>query len=159
MRAGDAVGTSMQRGFTYVWCLAAIAVMGLGLALLGPQWADEARRDKEAELLRIGTLYAEAIASYYHASPGSLKRYPATLEELLVDTRFVGVKRHLRRAYADPLQPSQPWGIVRAADGGVRGVYSQSPNPPLRAEPLDLGVTRLPASARYSDWHFVPKVD
>jgi type II secretory pathway pseudopilin PulG len=150
---------SGERGFTYVWVMALVAVLGIGLAAIGPLWSDDARRERERELLRIGQLYAQAIARYYQASPGSVKRYPPSLESLVLDTRFVGTMRHLRKLYADPVDPSRPWGVVRAPDGGVRGVHSQSDKAPLRTEALDLGITLLPAARTYSDWQFVPKVD
>lgn len=164
MRAGDFARFSnrsrcAQRGFTYIWAMAAVAVLGIGLAALGTAWGEASRRQREEDLLRIGEIYARAIASYYHASPGALKRYPASLDDLLVDRRLIGTRRHIRRLYADPLRSGQAWGVVRAADGGVRGVYSQSSGRPLRREVLDLGVTVLPVALRYSEWQFVPKVD
>jgi|SRR5438105_13537190 len=157
MRPGDA-GLA-QRGFTYVWVMAVIAILGIGLAAIGPTWADAARREREQDLLRVGRIYADAIANYYRSSPGSLKRYPPSLDALLLDTRFVGTYRHLRSLYADPLKPDRPWGIVRASDGGVRGVYSQSADEPMRREALDLGAVILPPARRYSEWQFVPRVD
>lgn len=156
MRAGDLARRS-DGGFTYVWALAALVVFSLGLAAIGPNYAADAQREREADLLRVGRLYAEAIASYHAASPGSLKQYPASLEMLLEDTRFVGTVRHLRRLYADPLQPGRPWGLLRSPDGGIRGVYSADERAPLRSAALDLGVVALPPSQRYLDWHFVPK--
>lgn len=159
MRAGSTAPRKAQLGFTYVWVMAMVALLGIGLAAAGPLWADAAKREREQEALRIGQIYARAIASYYKSSPGSLKSYPPSLDALLLDTRFVGTYRHLRRLYADPLKPGQPWGVVRAADGGVRGVFSHSTDRPLRSEPLDLGVTVLPAAQKYSEWQFVPKVD
>lgn len=164
MRAGDSSlssgrGSSVQRGFTYIWAMVAVAVLAIGLAAMGTTWAEASRREREQDLLRIGEIYARAIASYYHSSPGSLKRYPPSLEDLLIDTRFIGTYRHMRRLYADPLRSGQAWGVVRAADGGVRGVYSQSSGQPLRREVLDLGVTVLPAAHQYSEWQFAPKVD
>ena len=149
----------MQRGFTYIWAMAAVAIAGIGLAAIGPTWADAARREREQDLLRIGQVYAQAIASYYRSSPGSAKRYPPTLDALLLDTRFVGTYRHLRRLYADPLHPEQAWGVVRASDGGVQGVYSQSQDAPMRREATDLDGVLLPAARQYSEWKFVPKVD
>jgi type II secretory pathway pseudopilin PulG len=136
-----------------------VALMGIGAAAIGPIWAEESRRDQESDLLRVGTLYAEAIGRYYKASPGSVKRFPPTLDALLEDTRFVGTVRHLRALYADPLGPGQSWGLVRAADGGIRGVYSQSEAVPLRKVPIELGSVTLPAAARYSDWQFIARVE
>lgn len=160
MRRGNAQPGRQHRirGFTYVTVMAVVALVGIGLAALGPLWANEAQRDREQELLRIGGLYSEAIASYYNASPGNAKRYPAQLEDLLLDTRFVGTQRHLRRLYPDPLAPGRAWGLVRAADGGVQGVFSLDTRAPFLRAARDLGPTSLPAAQRYSDWKFAPKV-
>lgn len=155
MRRGE---IRRQGGFSYVVVLALVAVMGIGLAAVGPLWAEESRREREDELLRVGRLYAEAIAGYYKASPGSAKRYPTALEQLVFDARFVGTMRHLRTLYADPTG-QQPWGLLRAADGGIRGVYSQSEAVPLRRVPVELGALTLAPAARYSEWQFVAKVD
>jgi type II secretory pathway pseudopilin PulG len=145
-----------QRGFTYVTVMAAVALLGIGLAALGPLWADDARRERERELLRVGKLYARAIADYHASSPGNTKSHPPDLQSLLMDKRFVGVRRPLRKPYPDPLMPSRPWGLVRAADGGIAGVFSQDERAPLRRESLDAGIVVLPAARRYSDWKFVP---
>lgn len=144
----------LQGGFTYVLLLAAIAVLGTAGAAVGKAWSDDARRDREAELLRIGALYAEAIAAYRAASPSGDRSYPRRLDDLLIDARHVGTRRHLRRLYPDPIQPAEPWGLLLAADGGIRGVHSTSPEAPLRAVPLERGRLRLPAARRYSQWHF-----
>jgi type II secretory pathway pseudopilin PulG len=138
--------------------MAMVALMGLGLAALGPLWAEESRREREDELLRVGVFYAEAIAAYYGASPGSAKRYPPSIESLLQDPRFVGTVRHLRAPYEDPVA-GQPWALLRDADGSIRGVHSTSEGAPLRTVPVVLGNVRLPAAQRYSDWHFVVRAD
>lgn len=149
--------TGRQRGFTYVWMLAAVAILSTGLALIGASWADQAKRERERELLRVGALYAKAIADYYAASPGSLKEYPARIEDLVVDKRMVGTVRYMRKLYLDPLDPSRAWGVVLDAASHVRGVYSQSGDAPLRVEALELGSATLPAAQRYSDWKFIAK--
>lgn len=158
MRAGrcSARCRRQQAGLTYIWALAAVALFGLGLAAIGPQFSLEAQREQEKDLLRVGRLYAAAIASYHASSPGALKQYPPNLEALLEDTRFVGTMRHLRRLYPDPIQPDRPWGVVKASDGSIRGVFSISEAPPLRTQALDLGVTVLPPARKYSEWQFVP---
>ena len=147
-----------QGGFTFVWVLMALAVFSVGLAVVGPSWSDEARRGKERDLLKIGALYAKAIADYRFASPGSVKSYPPKLESLLFDDRMVSTVRHLRKLYVDPLDPSRPWGVVLGPDGTVRGVYSRGESTPINGEPIDLGFLMLPAALRYSDWKFVPKL-
>ncbi len=146
-----------QGGFSYVVVLALVAIMGIGLAAIGPLWAEEAQREREDELLRVGQLYADAIARYHKASPGSAKLYPATLEVLLSDTRFVGTMRHLRALYPDPVGNGRPWGLLRGADGGIRGVYSQSEATPLRR--VALRSPTLAPATRYSEWQFIARVD
>jgi type II secretory pathway pseudopilin PulG len=159
MRPGEApISRCRSGGFTLVWVLVALALFSLALSVVGPMWAEQARRDREQDLLRIGNLYARAIAGYYASSPGALKQFPPTLNALLEDRRYVGMKRHLRRLYADPLDPSQAWGLVRAPDGGIRGVYSLSIQAPLRQEALALDLLVLPKAATYAEWKFVPKV-
>ena len=91
-------------------------------------------------------------------SPGAVKQFPPSLEALLEDRRLVGTHRHLRRIYPDPINPSQPWGLLRGPDGRIRGVFSTSELPPLRQEAIDLGVVRLERARSYHDWKFVPQV-
>ncbi len=138
--------------------LAAVALVGVALAALGPMWAEQVQREREQELLRVGELYARAILSYHQSSPGSMKRYPATLADLLLDTRFVGTRRHLRQLYLDPLDPKRAWGLVRAPDGGVAGIYSQDTAQPWRRSAVVSDVLDLPAATRYADWKFAPKL-
>lgn len=144
------------RGFTLVWVLTALALFSLGLAAIGPIWSEQVRRDREDELLRVGRLYADAIASYRASSPGTLKQWPTVLEDLVLDTRFAGTRRHLRRLYADPLQPELAWGLVKAPGGGVMGVYSTSDEKPLRQRDVRAGALRLPQADRYDQWKFTP---
>ena len=144
------------KGFTYVWVLALLACMGAALSVVGPSWADAMHRERERELLRVGFLYARAIQSYRDASPGA-NQYPPSLDALLMDKRLVGTHRHLRKLYAEPMEPSLGWGLVRADDGSIRGVYSLSGRKPLRSEPLDLDLVKLPAANSYREWKFVPE--
>jgi type II secretory pathway pseudopilin PulG len=146
-----------SRGFTFVWMLAALVVVSLGLAQVGPLWARQVQRDREAELLRLGKLYAEALDGYRRSAPGTLKRYPETLDDLLKDERFLGTRRWMRKAYPDPMRPGQPWRLVRDEEGRISGVYSASQDMPLQRTPVDLGITRLPEAMRYSDWVFTPE--
>lgn len=78
---------SNEAGFTYLGVLFLIMVMGMGLASAGELWATASRRDRERQLLWVGTQYAQALRSYYRSSPG-LAQYPKALEDLLQDERF-----------------------------------------------------------------------
>lgn len=143
------------QGFTLIAVLVLLALCMLSLAAIGPLWSQHVRREREQELLHMGTLYASALANYRAVSPGSLKQYPLRLQDLLIDTRFVGVARHLRELYPDPVNPGQPWGLLRDADGRIVGIHSLSQAVPIAERALDLGVTVLPAAKHYSDWKFV----
>lgn len=143
-----------ERGFTYVLLLTAVAVLGATLASLGDSWRESARRSKELELLWTGAAYVTAIESYYNASPGE-RRYPPQLHDLLDDRRFVDIRRHLRKLYRDPTQPSSEWRLLRAHDGGIMGVASQNGMTPLRGQGAVRAGARPVAGSRYADWEFV----
>ncbi len=166
MRAGERSGAwvpslcrrAQQTGFTLVLLLVLVALLGLGMAAAGPLWAQQTQRERETELLRVGRLYALALQAYRDASPGLAKECPLALEDLTNDSRFIGLTRHLRRLYPDPMQPGQAWGLVRDAKGRICAVYSQSEERPLRQQPVELGggMQLLPA-AHYRDWKFGPQ--
>jgi type II secretory pathway pseudopilin PulG len=154
MRAGSSKRSA--DGFTMVALLAATAILVSGLALVGTTWEFAARRQKESELLRVGELYARAIAQYRRVSPGGTRQDPPSLEALLLDPRFSNKIRHIRRMYADPIAPQSPWGLVRGPDGAIRGVFSQSDHPPLRTGQVDLGILILSPAQHYHQWQFIP---
>jgi type II secretory pathway pseudopilin PulG len=156
MRAGNGTARRRARGFTYVTVLVLVAVMSLGLAIAGPKWSEAQRQEREDELVRVGVLYAQAIASYYESSPGSLKQFPPSLESLLLDARFIGTRRHLRRLYTDPLMPGRPLQLIQGSDGTVRGVYSASEHEPFRRAPMRFDrAAEIPAATQYRQWAFV----
>jgi hypothetical protein len=88
----------------------------------------------------------------------ALHEYPESLDDLIVDRRFVTTTRHLRKLYADPLDPARAWGLVRAPDGGIQGIYSQDTRAPWLRTAVDLGPTTVGPAERYSDWIFMPRV-
>jgi type II secretory pathway pseudopilin PulG len=143
-----------ERGFAFIAMLALLAIFALALSAAGPLWSDASKRDREQELLRLGALYASALKSFHDASPGSMAEYPLRLEQLLQDDRFVGVRRHLRKLYPDPVDPARPWGLVRNDRGGIIGVYSQSAARPLSSAPQQAPKLQRDAQ-RYSDWKFM----
>lgn len=142
------------RGFTWTLMLAAVALVGLAGSLAGPLWSHQQRREREHELLRIGVIYAQALKAYREASPGNDAQYPRRLEDLLLDTRHAGTRRHLRRLYPDPLSPSRPWGLVTDAQGRIVGLHSTDPAAPVAQGPVALADRTLPPAQRYSDWKF-----
>ena len=155
-RAGS---RSAVGGYALVVALALVALLAAGAATVSARWADEHRREQEAELLRAGDEIAGAIAAYRRASAGSTLKYPPTLDDLLEDRRAFGTVRHLRRVGGDPTLRGAAWGLLYAPEGGIRGVYSRNEASPWRRTAVRLQHVDLPSASRYSDWHFVPRGD
>lgn len=131
-----------------------MAILGAGLAVLGTLWSTAAKREKEAELLYIGEQYQQALASYYRASPGSVKRYPSNLDLLLADNRFPHVVRHLRRIWRDPMTGAALWGVERDGSGGISGVYSLSEDQPIKQANFGPSREHLTGTMSYRHWVF-----
>ena len=145
---------SRQRGFTYLTALFIVAILTGGLALAGEVWDTSAKREKEAELLFVGHQYRRAISLYHDSTPGPVKRYPRTLEDLIKDSRQPSTQRHLRRLYPDPLG-SKEWGLVMAPDGGILGVHSLSEDTPLKAAGFKVRDAAFEGVQKYADWKFI----
>ena len=141
-----------QRGFTYLTILFIVAILGGGLALIGEVWHTAMQREKETELLFIGSEYRKAIGLYYLAGP---RVYPRNLDDLLKDPRRPATVRYLRQRYPDPVTGKPEWGVVKAPDGGIMGVYSLSEGKPLKAANFRASETGFADSEKYSDWKFI----
>jgi type II secretory pathway pseudopilin PulG len=152
-RAGD---HRRARGFGLLFMLLAVAALGAASMTVATDWTQQIQRDKESELLRVGDLYARAIASYYYSAPGPVRRYPSDMNELLEDRRGGGLRRHLRAAYSDPVTNAS-WGLVVAPDGGIMGVFSRSERQPWKRTALSLAHADLPPAQQYTDWKFIAK--
>ena len=114
MAAPMPTGKSAQSGFTYLFVLMLIALIGMGLVAAGTLWSTESQRDREADLLFIGDQYRQAIRSYYELEPAQ-PRLPQSIDELLEDNRRPNVVRHLRRAYRDPFT-GEAFALIREPD-------------------------------------------
>jgi type II secretory pathway pseudopilin PulG len=149
MRAGK------QSGFTLIAVLAAMVLLALGVSQVTTVVSQQAQREREAQLLQIGLAYQQAIGNYYENSPGTVKRWPRDVSDLMEDKRFVTLRRYLRKAYTDPVSSGQNWEFIRASDGGIQGVYSPSNLQPIRTAAIELPGLSLPAASQYSQWQFV----
>jgi type II secretory pathway pseudopilin PulG len=143
---------SRERGFTYLTVLFAIAFMGLGLAVTGEVWHTALTRDREMQLLYAGNQYRRAIERYYLSGP---RQFPRALEDLLKDPRKPGTERYLRKLYFDPLTGKSEWGIVKAPDGGIMGVYSLSEDSPKKVANFAFANREFEGATKYSDWKFL----
>lgn len=145
-----------QRGITYVALLIAIALFGAGLGLAGSIWSTDARREREVELLFVGDQFRRAIASYYNDAPaGQPNRFPQKLDDLVQDRRWPTLRRHLRKIYLDPMTGTRDWTLVRAPDGGIRGVNSASEAVPLKRANFAEEYENFAVAKSYRDWQFV----
>lgn len=128
-----------------VWVAALGAVAAHALQL----GAAFTRRQAEAELLAIGAEFEAALRS--HGAP------PRAWQELLRDPRVPGVRRHLRRVYADPLSGRPDWGLLRDAQGGIVGVYSLAPGQPLKRSGFAPAQAHFAQASGYHDWVFTAR--
>lgn len=140
-------------GAVLLGVLVALTLAAMALASYSQSWAAARQRDKEAELLFVGHQYQLALESFYRASPGP-KHLPVKLEDLVRDPRFPQPVRHLRRLYADPIEPATPWGLVRRG-AQIVGVYSQAAGEPIKRADFDAGIEHFAGANGYAQWQFV----
>ncbi|WP_020167596.1 type II secretion system protein [Methylotenera sp. 73s] len=144
-----------QAGFTYMGLLMIVAIAGIAMAGVGVVWHQESQREREKELLFIGAEYRKAIGSYFESSPGGIKQYPQTLQELVLDKRFPNIKRHIRQLYADPFaKDNQSWNLV-LEQGQIRGVYSTAEAKPIKKFGFASTEESFSEAESYSDWRFI----
>jgi len=144
-----------QAGFTYVAMLIAVAVIGVGLAATSEIWSQSRQREQEQELLFVGDQFRQAIALYYQRTPGAAKQYPAKLEDLLQDKRYLNTQRYLRKPYADPMTGKTEWGLVTAPGGGIMGVYSLSNASPIKRGGFRQRDRTFEGATTYQEWRFL----
>jgi type II secretory pathway pseudopilin PulG len=154
---------SGARGFTYLWVLLAVALVGMGLTLAADVYRTSLQREHEAALLAIGHEFRAALRGYYlapsrgsNASPAS--RYPASLVDLLEDPRFFGTRRHQRKIYVDPVKGQADWGLIKMGDRIV-GIHSLSERVPIKQGNFDAEDLALEGRAKLSDWWFTYPAD
>ncbi|MEW5770309.1 MAG: prepilin-type N-terminal cleavage/methylation domain-containing protein [Pseudomonadota bacterium] len=144
-----------QQGFTLLALLFAVALLGVGMAGLGTMWHTSLQREKEQELLFVGDQFRKAIESFWNnPPPGQQKRLPSNLAELVLDPRFPGNVRHLRRLYLDPMSWTPEWGLEKDGGGGVIGVYSRSEGRPMKASGFAPAYESFAGATQYRGWVF-----
>lgn len=148
MPRGEVSPATLQRGFTYLMLLWWVAIGGVMLAAAGQSWMNEARRQKDIELVFRAEQITRAMQSYYEATPNGPRVPPTSLKDLLEDRRGPVLRRHLRQVWADPVTGGNNWGLVKNGPY-LQGVYSLSRLKPLRG----------PDGARsYRYWRFMASV-
>lgn len=142
-----------ERGFTLVIVLIALGILAAGAAVVVPAWAHDAKRAQQHDFARAGQAYADAIARFRNASPGTVKQWPHSIDDLLIDRRYLAPVRHLRKPYADPINNNLPFVEVRNLQGRLVGVRSGSDAPIVGVATGSSGQA-LPHVRRYSEWVF-----
>ena len=132
-----------------------MAVMVITALAVAPAVIQQAKRDREEEMIHRGTEYARAIKKYYK----KFGRYPANVEQL-ENTNNI---RFLRKRFKDPLTKDGEWKLVKYGDvqalvgsagfgvqglGGVQG-GRQGPGG-LGAPSGGLGANTAPQGAQIS---------
>ncbi|MBC3832900.1 type II secretion system protein [Undibacterium amnicola] len=144
-----------QQGFSYLIALFLVSMVAVVSVRAMENLASSERHDKETELLWVGQAYKKAIRQYYENSPGTVKKFPKELAQLLMDDRATKIARPLRRLYRDPITASDEWGIIRDQEGGIMGVYSLSTVKPFKTAGFPADLVSFTGATRYSDWHFI----
>lgn len=148
---------SQHRGFAYIALLLVIAVVVLTLQKAAEDIAQNAAREREAQLLFVGKQFINAIGSYYRNSPSGQQQFPESLEDLIKDDRFPKPARHLRQIYIDPMTGKSEWGLVKDEQQRITGVYSLSTEIPIKTS-FDMQLSQSFGNTpliNYTDWKFV----
>ncbi|MCW5624539.1 MAG: type II secretion system protein [Burkholderiales bacterium] len=143
-----------SRGFVLMASVLLVFVVAVLLALLARLWEADSLRDRERELLWVGSQFRAALVGYAAATPEEASPLPERLDELLLDHRVDPPVRHLRRLYVDPMTAKPDWDVVRTEDGRIRGIRSRSKARPLRPDGLWPEERAFAGAKHYSDWVF-----
>lgn len=153
MLSGSRHSSHSSAGFTYIGLLLMMAIAGIALGAAGLSWQNTLRAEREQELLFIGGQYRDALNSYFLSTPSGINSYPVALQDLLQDKRYPGIKRHLRKLYADPMTGRTDWGLVRQ-QGRIVGIYSQSQAAPLKHKGFSGDDMPFTNAVSYRRWVF-----
>lgn len=101
-----------EGGFAMAVLLVSLSLLGLLMSMALPVWSQQARREREAELIFRGEQYARAIALYQRRQPGA---FPSDVDTLIEE-------RYLRRKYGDPMTGGGDFRILRQSDRPAPGL-------------------------------------
>lgn len=142
-------------GFTYLSLIILVAIIGLVSASALKLGSVIQRSRAEQELLVIGAAFSDALQSYADATPSGMPTQPPSLNALLKDPRFPGVRRHLRKLYVDPMTGKPDWGVVYLGDKvGVLAVYSLSDAKPVKIGNFPTRFQGFAGKQKISEWRF-----
>ncbi len=146
-----------QHGAALMLVLIILTLMGLAAGIAGSSWQTITQRAKEEDLLWKGGQIRTAIGRYYQTPQTggtTIRKFPAGLEDLLLDSRYLETVRYLRKLYPDPMTGSQ-WEIVAAPGGGVMGVKSTSTQKPFKQDNFPEENRNFSGKQSYREWEFI----
>lgn len=141
-------------GFAYILLLIAVAVLGIASAAAVTLGSQIARRDAETQLLAVGAEFERALRSYRSMRGNVASMGPRSLEDLLKDPGQPTLTRHLRQIYPDPLTGKAEWGLQRAPDGTISGIYSLAVGEPIKQAGFDELHRSFGDAHTYASWVF-----
>lgn len=144
-----------NQGFILLGMLCLLVISGYILGEASAKWSEVVKRQREQELLKVGDAIRQAIGRYYNATPGIVKQYPPSLEDLLYDDRFPTPRRYLRKLHIDPVTQREGWGIVVAPNGGVMGINSMSGDKPFKRKNFRPIYKEFEDKTFYAEWYFI----
>lgn len=143
-----------QTGLLLIGALVFLSLSAMTAVHTGQRWFDSRQRAAEEELLFVGEQYRQAIDAYWREVPDAVHRMPTSIDDLLSDKRFPFPRRHLRKAFRDPLASDLP--LVEIRDGPVLiGVRSAAPGTPFRQAGFEGAQKQFNGAQSYADWKFI----
>lgn len=103
---------NLQRGYALVAVLVAVAICSAGAATVFQLQNARIAKLQAQEIAWVKQTYRDAFLSFYYAVPEGSRRPPRSVDELLLDTRFATVRRHLRSDYVRPDTKQFDWDWV-----------------------------------------------
>ncbi|WP_245623793.1 type II secretion system protein [Paraburkholderia nodosa] len=151
-RARQRVGprAARERGLVLLALLIALMLMSIALAGALDVWSLQRRREQEKQLLFAGNQYRLAILRYYRVG----RAYPASVDELLNDTRFPKPLHHLRFAYPDPITGKNDWAPMLQGDR-FYGVFSPSDEATIKRAGFPRQYEDFEGAETYDGWKFL----
>jgi type II secretory pathway pseudopilin PulG len=144
---------SSQAGYTYLFAMFVVVVIGVAMMAAAKSWKTEVRREKEAELLFRGEQYRRGIESYYQTARAGFNAYPTELEDLVKDPNSSATKRYMRRLYKDPIT-NKDFELIKEGNY-IKGVRSSSTAVPIKTNGFPWPYELFATAGSYKEWAFI----
>jgi type II secretory pathway pseudopilin PulG len=144
-------GQEGERGYAMAALLVTLAIMAIMMSVAMPVWRQEARREKEADLVWRGEQYARAIALFRNKNQGN---FPPSIDVLVSG-------RYLRKKFKDPMTKDGEFQIMPVGVATTPG--SPTPQQPqqgvsgimgVRSKSTENSLRSYRGQTRYDQWAF-----